>query len=487
MRKLILISIAVCFAIKALSQQQDAQLKQQNRHEFSAGGGIGMSALLNNISTGSKQTKFGYNVGLGYTYFLDYNWGISTGFELSHLSTGVEIGRLTDQSLVWSSYFDYYHAEIQYTKEEHEFYHINIPLIARYRFDLPKQSLKPYVAAGIKAGIPVKNSYHTQRTLTSWGDNFPDLKGYTKDPFENMPNHGFYTSLPIDYRSEFKKKLYLSGTIEAGINYAFNNKTSIYAGIFADFGLNNIVDRSERDLLGNPVYPDFSGYNHRKPAEPVINSVLISAYGYVTPDDGGIKHETPFFKRVNTLSAGIKVGITYGIKPFDKKDKAKVIAPYEDPWDKPITGKQMQQLLDKQTADLTDAQRKEIEKLKQFLTEEQEQPDLSAPIYCFDFDKHNIPADMRAILDHKADLMKKHPSICIILEGHTDSAGSDKYNYNLGLRRANAAKYYLVLRGISSGRLVVTSKGRSEPIIRNIKGDNDANCPNRRVEFIIKK
>jgi outer membrane protein OmpA-like peptidoglycan-associated protein len=360
--------------------------------------------------------------------------------------------------------------------------------MARYQFYLPsKHTLKPYLAAGPAFGIPVGNSYHTQRTITSSGVNFPDQTGYTKDPFENMPHHGFHNSLQIDYRDKFKKKLYITAVIEAGIKYELNSRTGIYAGIFAGIGLNDIVNRPGRDLLNNPIYPGFAEYNHRNPSDPVVNSILTSAYGYVTPENGGLRHETPFLKHVNTLSAGLKLGITFGAKPFDRKIKPVEPAPYEDPWDKPVTGNQMQKLLDKQTADLTDAQRRALDSLRNFLQDEQAEPDLSAPIYCFDFDRHNIPHDMKAVLDHKAELMKKYPMLNITIEGHTDSAGSDRYNYNLGMRRADAAKHYLVSKGVAGSRMNITSKGRSEPIVRNIEGDKVANCPNRRVEFIIRK
>jgi peptidoglycan-associated lipoprotein len=93
---------------------------------------------------------------------------------------------------------------------------------------------------------------------------------------------------------------------------------------------------------------------------------------------------------------------------------------------------------------------------------------------------------MKAVLDHKAELLQKHPLLRLTIEGHTDDAGSDAYNYNLGLQRAEAAKYYLVSKGVAGSRLSITSKGRKEPIIKNKRGDREANCPNRRVEFIIK-
>jgi outer membrane protein OmpA-like peptidoglycan-associated protein len=482
MKKIILICVTACFACAAFSQQQENLSKEQNRHEFFAGVGGGISTLLEDLSAGKRQTEFSYQAGLGYTYFFNYNWGLSIGGEFSFLSAGAKIDRLTDQSLVWSPGFDYYHVESQYITEKQDFFHVNIPLMARFQIDLPVQSMKFYVAAGPKIGIPVKNSYHTEGTLATWGGNFPDQSNYTRDPFENMPNHGFYDSYPVNYEGEFKKQIYFSGAFETGIKYSINSQFGLYAGLFADFGLNNLIDRSEKDLQGNAVYPDFIGYNYTDPTRPVINSIMTAAYGHVTPENGGIKHETPFVNRVNTVSAGLKIGITFGQDPVRKKEALKKEpepqAPYEG-----LTEAQMQKMLTDKTNDLIRAQQKEFQDLKDFLAREEERPDLSATVYCFDFDKDNIPGNMKEILDNKVQRMKEYPRVNLVLEGHTDQAGSDRYNVELGMKRAEAVKSYMMSKGIESNRLKVTSKGKSVPIESG--SDEQARCRNRRVEFII--
>jgi outer membrane protein OmpA-like peptidoglycan-associated protein len=475
MRRIILICIAACFACPAFSQQQETLPKTQNRHEFFVGGGGGISMLQNNLSIGNRQTAFNYQAGLGYTYFFDYHWGLSIGGEFSFLPIGAKIDLLTDESLVVDPNFDYYHVVSRDVTEKQKFYYINIPLLARYQFDLPVQTMKFYVAAGPKIGIPVKNSYHTKGTLTTLGYSFPDQNGYTRDPFENMLNHGFYTSLPIDYQGEFKKQVYISGALETGLKFSFDEKLGIYAGVFADFGLNNIVDRSTKDLEGVYVYTG---------EQPIIHSVLTSAYGEVDGENGGIKDKTPFLKRASAISVGLKLGLTFGIDPISKKEVLKTpeTAPQKDPYEG-LTEVQLQKALANKTNELIRAQQKEFQDLKDFLAKEKEQPDLSATIYCFDFDKDNIPNDMKAVLDNKAQLMREYPRVNLVLEGHTDQAGSDQYNVELGLRRAEAAKSYMVSKGIGSNRLKVTSKGKSFPVTSGT--DEQERCRNRRVEFII--
>jgi outer membrane protein OmpA-like peptidoglycan-associated protein len=464
----------------AFSQQPETQPKQQNRHEFSVGGGGGISTLQNKLSAGERQMGFNYHAGLGYTFFFNYHWGVSIGGDFSFLTTGAKIDRLSDQSLVTDFNFDYYAVESQYVTEKQKFYHVNIPLLARYQFDLPVQAMKLYVAAGPKVGIPIKNSYRTQGTLSTLGYTFEDQSGYTRDPFENMPNHGFFSSRPVDYQGEFQKQLYVSGALEAGVKYALKQDWGVYAGLFADFGLNNIVDRSEKDLAGKAVYPGFINYNATE--QPVVNSVLTAAYGHVTGTNGGIRYETPFLKRASTVSVGLKIGLTFGIDPVNKKEALPVPEPTKDPYEG-LTEAQLQAALAHKTNELIRAQQKEFQDLKDFLAKENEQPDLSATIYCFDFDKDNIPNNMKEVLDNKSQLLKEYPRINLTLEGHTDQAGSNQYNVELGLKRAEAVKSYLMSKGIGSNRLKVTSKGKSAPISSGT--DEESRCRNRRVEFVI--
>lgn len=73
----------------------------------------------------------------------------------------------------------------------------------------------------------------------------------------------------------------------------------------------------------------------------------------------------------------------------------------------------------------------------------------------------------------------------VTLYGHTDSLGTDEYNFALALRRANYVAKELKTRGISSKLLVVVSKGRTMPVARQ-PGESDETfqlrC--RRVEFV---
>ena len=87
-------------------------------------------------------------------------------------------------------------------------------------------------------------------------------------------------------------------------------------------------------------------------------------------------------------------------------------------------------------------------------------------------------------LDQVAEALKaqdgdKH----MVVEGHTDSQGSDQINQPLSLNRATAVRDYLVSRGVDSGKITSIGMSSSRPITDNKTPENRAN--NRRVEIII--
>ncbi len=68
----------------------------------------------------------------------------------------------------------------------------------------------------------------------------------------------------------------------------------------------------------------------------------------------------------------------------------------------------------------------------------------------------------------------------LVVEGHTDAAGSNTHNKQLSEQRAQAVKDYLVSNyQISSSRLIVNGKGEAEPL-PNLTATDPAN---RRVQF----
>jgi OOP family OmpA-OmpF porin len=80
--------------------------------------------------------------------------------------------------------------------------------------------------------------------------------------------------------------------------------------------------------------------------------------------------------------------------------------------------------------------------------------------------------------------MKNDLNATAVVTGYTDNTGSEKANLELGQKRADAAKEYLVTRhGIDPGRITTQSKGASDPAYDNAAAEGKAR--NRRAQIVV--
>lgn len=86
-------------------------------------------------------------------------------------------------------------------------------------------------------------------------------------------------------------------------------------------------------------------------------------------------------------------------------------------------------------------------------------------------------------LDKLAAFLNRHPDRSVIIEGYTDSVGSESANLTLSQGRAESVNSYLMQQGVAPGRLHVVAKGESMPVASNASATGRQ--LNRRVEVII--
>lgn len=104
----------------------------------------------------------------------------------------------------------------------------------------------------------------------------------------------------------------------------------------------------------------------------------------------------------------------------------------------------------------------------------------------FDYDKYTLTQKAKDTLDRLAGLLLEQPEVNVLLQGHTDSRGSDSYNMLLSLRRAQAVRHYLITKGIAPARLKAEGYGAARPVNKCIPGvqcTEEEHQQNRRVEF----
>jgi len=104
------------------------------------------------------------------------------------------------------------------------------------------------------------------------------------------------------------------------------------------------------------------------------------------------------------------------------------------------------------------------------------------PTVNFDFDQSVITQLAATKLDEVVAAVGDSDA-GITLEGHTDWIASERYNYDLSLRRAESVRRYLESKGISRSRMTVRGFGEKQPIASNESAEGRAS--NRRVDIRI--
>ena len=100
-------------------------------------------------------------------------------------------------------------------------------------------------------------------------------------------------------------------------------------------------------------------------------------------------------------------------------------------------------------------------------------------IVFFGFNKSNLTPEALDVIKEAADAAKSQGSASILVVGHTDTVGSNKYNDALALRRSGAVKAGLVAEGVAGGSISTSGKGESELLVQT--GDNVKEPQNRRA------
>lgn len=101
----------------------------------------------------------------------------------------------------------------------------------------------------------------------------------------------------------------------------------------------------------------------------------------------------------------------------------------------------------------------------------------------YDINSYSLSAIQKQSLDNIVEIMDNEPELELLISGHTCILGPENVNYNVGRKRAETAKEYLVSKGIDESRINIESLGYSNPADDNStpQGRNH----NRRITFKI--
>lgn len=442
----------------------------QLSHEFTLHAAGGISELQYDVSAGERKTGFGANAGLGYAFFFSPNWGVGTGVGLMWMNTKYELPGFTDAYAANDGTDNF---ELRYTMngytEKQRVLNVNIPLMLKFQTN---GRTKFYASAGAKVGFPVHATYKSQAVGFTTSGYYPQYNNELFGP----AFMGFGQFEGEEKKGDLHLKTMCMLSAEAGVKWKLAANRSLYTGAYIDYGLNNISDEvQDRRLLV---------YNNENPADFGYRSVIASR------SDGQV-----FTDKIVPFSVGIKIALAFG--KSSKKEKPVVVD--TEPGTRRLAEAEVAEPA-REEALVRDAEEKRLaeqERQRRLqeaeaarLAEEKREYDTAVSaieerIAGYDLGQTELSAEKKAELDEKAALMKKYPEIKIICIGHTCDTGTEAVNRRVGFGRAEAAKNYLVGKGIAADRIGLESKGDSEPLVPNTNEENRRR--NRRVEIAVNR
>ncbi|HXU10734.1 MAG TPA: OmpA family protein [Candidatus Binatia bacterium] len=102
----------------------------------------------------------------------------------------------------------------------------------------------------------------------------------------------------------------------------------------------------------------------------------------------------------------------------------------------------------------------------------------------FAIDSSTLTWASRDNLGKVAGVIDEYKKTAVVIQGHTDSTGTEEHNQDLSERRAGSVKSFFIVHGVNQERLAATGFGEGEPVASN--DTTDGRRQNRRVNILLK-
>ncbi|HXI38313.1 MAG TPA: peptidoglycan-associated lipoprotein Pal [Burkholderiales bacterium] len=100
----------------------------------------------------------------------------------------------------------------------------------------------------------------------------------------------------------------------------------------------------------------------------------------------------------------------------------------------------------------------------------------------YDFDKYDISAESRSLIEAHARYLRENPNVKVRIEGNADERGSTEYNLALGQQRSSGVLKVMTLLGVPAGRIEAVSFGKEKP--KATGHDETSWSENRRSDIV---
>lgn len=268
-------SIATATALFAVCLQGYSQDKKQELSISVAG----PASFLKYSIGGSVVPGNGISAGIRYSYYLSEGLSIGVGVEYQTYNSDAKFASFSGQYVTKDAEAESFQFRYRATnlREEQKLGYVNVPI--GIQFETPGNT-KLYVAAGAKIGFATNGSYQsTIQNLTTSGY-YPQ---YNVELFAPA-FAGFASTNDVKTsKQDLDTDVSYSATFETGLKQKIGDRSSIYIGLYLDYGLNNIYDKN-----GNKNLVE---YNPELPVQLQYNSVL----------------DSPFADNIRLVSYGLKL------------------------------------------------------------------------------------------------------------------------------------------------------------------------------------
>ncbi|EIJ40454.1 hypothetical protein JoomaDRAFT_3514 [Galbibacter orientalis DSM 19592] len=217
---------------------------QNTQHEISVialGGGF--STMSYDLDQGKVNKRLGASFGFRYAYYLNNQWSLGLGVDYQSYNASASLGNV--KAAYTTTDFENEDFEFRYTaenyKEEQWLKYLNLPITAQY--ETLGENTRFYISAGTKLGFPLKGKYQTSANAITTSGYYSQYDAELFDPA--FAGFGTYGTQETN-KEELDIKLSYSAIIETGIKQKIAEHSSIYVGVYFDYGINSIIDSQDQ-------------------------------------------------------------------------------------------------------------------------------------------------------------------------------------------------------------------------------------------------
>ena len=263
MKKYISILLFLTLTIVTFAQ------KNENALSFSLGGG--QNQLSYKSTNGIEKAGYGWSADLAYHFYFSTRVGIKAGMAIQSYSSSTVLNFTEETPDIDSEADDYiFRAKFSNWQEQQQLLNIELPVAVLYLFPVSERFFLQ-TSVGVKICLPISSTY--KKT----GGSITTSAYYPKWNVEltNLPQYG-YDTFTNTYKGTYNSTIGIAGIAEIGGQYKLTEKLNLYAGLYYNYGLNNMLESDDQKLyLKTAVYNGIFNADQTKVMKPIAMGLKV--------------------------------------------------------------------------------------------------------------------------------------------------------------------------------------------------------------------